>query len=497
MLLPFLKLTYYKVSKFYKLADYLPQQEYQLLPFNFDRLNDNEYILTNMVGEHLTLPFDLLKQLISHELPVLSKEYVDLRSKHFLKTFEDNSPIELLALKLRTKLSRLANFTNLHIFVVTLRCDHSCPYCQVSRQMEDKGNFDMSKEMADKSLDFVFRSPCPAIKIEFQGGEPLLNFDLVKYIVIDAERRNQTYQRDLQFVIATTLSLITDEILEFCHAHNIFLSSSLDGPEDLHNANRPRSGKDSYQKFSAGLYRAREVLGFDRVSALMTTTDKSLERVEEIIDEYLKFGFDGIFLRALSPYGFAIKTKKFMSYDAKRWFEFYKQGLNYIIKLNKSGIRFTEYYSAMILSKMLTSHEPGFVDLMSPAGTGIAAIVFNYDGGIYASDESRMLAEMGDHSFKLGDILENTYEEVMLSDKLLDMLEDTLTKSVPMCSDCAFEPFCGSDPVYHHAIHKDIVGRKPESAFCERNTMIFKYLIELMNSDKDTKRIFTDWANRC
>ena len=485
------------MSKFLKREDYLPSSHYQLLPFKLDRFNETEYILTNMIGEYLILPFEIVKQTVNHELSVDSKEYVDLRSKHFLKQVDDKSPIDLLALKLRTKLARLANFTNLHIFVVTLRCDHSCPYCQVSRQMEDKSNCDMTKEMADISLDFVFKSPCPALKIEFQGGEPLLNFELVKYIVLEAEKRNHDHHRDLQFVIASTLSLVTDEILEFCRIHNIFLSTSLDGPEDLHNTNRPRAGKDSYKKFTDGLAKARDVLGYDRVSALMTTTDKSLYRVKDIVDEYLKFGFDGIFLRALSPYGFAIKTKKFMSYDAKRWLEFYIEGLGYIIELNKSGVRFVEQYTAMILTKMLTVHEPGFVDLMSPAGAGIAAIVFNYDGSIYASDESRMLAEMGDYTFKLGNVLVDTYEEVILSDTLLDLLEETYTHSVPMCSECAFEPYCGSDPVYHHAIHKDIVGRKPESAFCEKNTAIFKHLINLMRNDDEVKQIFLGWANRC
>lgn len=450
-----------------------------------------------MVGEYLILSHESLLLTINHNLTSDTKEFSDLRSKHFIQLPQDKSPTELLALKLRTKLSRLANFTNLHIFVVTLRCDHSCPYCQVSRQSEDKGLFDMTRDMADKSLDFVFRSPCPGIKIEFQGGEPLLNFEMVKYIVIEAEKRNQSLGRDLQFVIATTLSMLTDEILSFCKEHDILLSSSLDGPEDLHNANRPRQGKNSYEKFAEGLDKARSILGYDRVSALMTTTDKSLPRVKEIIDEYLKFGFEGIFLRSLSPYGFAIKTKKFMTYDSDRWLLFYKEGLDYIINLNKSGVKFVEHYTSIILTKMLSANEPGYVDLMSPTGAGIAAIVFNYDGDVYASDESRMLAEMGDYSFRLGNIINDSYEDIILSDKLISILEDSFTLSVPMCSECAFEPYCGADPIYHHAIHKDIIGRKPESAFCQKNMAIFKHLIQLMRSDEKTKEILSSWVIKC
>ena len=486
------------MSKFQDYEAYLPASgQYKLLPFKFDRLNDKEYILTNLAGEFQVVSAEQLESLIEHRLTPEQPEYADLRARHFIYESNERAPLELLALKLRTKLARLANFTNLHIFVITLRCDHSCPYCQVSRQSEDKATYDMTRESADRALNFVFRSPSPALKFEFQGGEPLLNFDLIKYIVLQAETRNQGLGRDIQFVIATTLSLLTDDILEFCKEHRIILSSSLDGPEDLHNQNRPRPGRNSHQKFVEGLERARLALGFDQVSALMTTTEHSLPRVKEIIDEYLRLGFQGIFLRALSPYGFAIKTKKFMAYDAERWLEFYKQGLDYIIELNKASINFTEHYAALILAKMLTSTDPGFVDLMNPSGAGIAAIVFNYDGAVYASDESRMLAEMGDQTFRLGHLAENTYEEIILSDKLLDALEDTFTLSVPMCSDCAFEPYCGAEPVYHHAIHKDMVARKPESAFCKRNMAIFKYLIERMRSDEQVKRIFLGWANKC
>lgn len=485
------------MSKFQKLEFYAQQHTYELLPFKFDRLNDDEYVITNIAGEFHVIPAPMLEPIISKTLALSSELIATLRSKQFIRFTNEEAPLQLLALKIRTRLSRLAQFTNLHIFVVTLRCDHSCPYCQVSRQSESKGEFDMTTEMADKSLDFVFRSPNPAIKIEFQGGEPLLNFELVKYVVLEAKKRNLKEGRDLRFVIATTLSLLTNDMLDFCKQHHIVLSSSLDGPMDLHNANRPRPGRDSHQRFEEGLKKARAALGYDQVSALMTTTDKSLPRARDIIDEYLRLGFDGIFLRTLSPYGFAIKTKKFMSYDTERWLEFYKEGLEYIIELNKSGIRFVEQYSAIVLTKMLTSGDPGFVDLMNPAGAGIAAIVFNYDGSVYASDESRMLAEMGDHTFRLGSILENSYEEIILSDQLLDALENSFTLSAPMCSDCAFEPYCGAEPVYHHAIHKDVVARKPESAFCKRNMSIFKHLIELMGSDEQTKRIFMGWANRC
>ena len=486
------------MSKFNAIGSYRAARgQYNLLPFRFERIDEHVAVVTNQVGEFAFIQIDKLNALVNKQLTSEDPDYAKLRTIQVLADPADKWPIDLLALKTRTRFQPIRNFTNLHLFIVTLRCDHSCQYCQVSRQSDDKTAFDMTYETADKGLDIVFRSPNEAVKIEFQGGEPLLNFDLIKYVVEEAEARNRSAKKDLQFVIATTLSLATDEILKYCCDHKILLSASLDGPRDLHNRNRPRPGKDSYERFELGLKRAREVVGFDSVSALMTTSPASMQRVKEIIDEYLKFGFDGIFLRHLSPYGFAVKTKSYQAYNAERWLEFFKEGMEYILDLNKRGIRFTEQYSTIILTKMLTVNDPGFVDLMNPSGAGISAVVFNYDGDVYASDESRMLHEMGDSSFKLGNLHQNTYEQIFTSDALLTALEDSFTLSAPMCADCAFEPWCGADPVFHHSTFGDVLGRKPESEFCKRSMGVIRYLLEKIQSDPEALAIFKRWVNKC
>ncbi len=71
----------------------------------------------------------------------------------------------------------------------------------------------------------------------------------------------------------------------------------------------------------------------------MTTTERSLDRSREIIDCYLEQGLTNIFLRPLSPYGFAIKTKSHAAYDVDRWLAFYEEGLDYILELNTQGHR--------------------------------------------------------------------------------------------------------------------------------------------------------------
>lgn len=486
------------MSKFQPLSAYTGQEgQYELLPFHFERLAGDDVVLSNMVGEFVFLSSQKLNDLVDHKLSPQDLDYAMLRAKHMLREPGDNAPIELLALKTRTRHANKANFTNLHLFVVTLRCDHSCQYCQVSRQSEDKAKFDMTTETADKALDIVFRSPNPAIKIEFQGGEPLLNWPLIQYIVEKAAQRNLTEKRDLQFVVTTTLSLATDEMLEYCRDHGIWLSSSLDGPEDLHNKNRPRPGRDSYARFVDGLKRARDIVGFDAVSVLMTTAPSSVTRVRDIIDEYVVLGFNGIFLRHLSPYGFAVKNKSYQAYNAEHWLEFFREGLAYILELNKAGIEFIEHYSSILLTKMLSVRDPGFVDLSNPCGAGISAVVFNYDGDVYASDESRMLHEMGDSTFRIGNLHANTYEEIFTNDTLLTALEDSFTLSVPGCTDCAIEPWCGADPVFHYGMTGDMLGRKSESEFCKRQMGVAKHLLELIRNDVEAKAIFMRWVGAC
>jgi uncharacterized protein len=465
---------------------------YQLLPFRFSELDEGRYVLTNLSGEYLVAPKSAVKPFVEHRLDATDPLYKELRARHFLVDDKTNIAPDLLAIKLRTRYERLSDFTGLHIFVVSLRCEHSCPYCQVSRQSEDKSKFDMSESDALAAIDLVLQAPATNLKVEFQGGESLLNFDLIKFIVNEFKTRQSG--KNIAYVIATNLALIDEVILDFCREHKILISTSLDGPRELHNKNRPRPGKDSYERAVAGIHLVREHLGRDQVSALMTTTESSLAFGKEIVDEYLAQGFSGIFLRPLSPYGFAIKTKSYLAYNTDRWLDFYRKTLDYIVDLNREGISFREQYAATILTKMFTSTDPGYVDLMSPAGIGIGAVVYNYDGAVYASDEARMLAEMGETKFKIGQLNKDSYKDIFLSPNLLDPLDDSFAFSVPMCNDCAYEPYCGADPVFHFGIYKDYVGRKPESEFCRRNMATFQYLIARMEEDRFVKKLFLSWA---
>src|SRR5271170_58960 len=423
--------------KLERAATALPRHGWQLLPLRFHRIDADSVVLTNLVGEHVFVTPDELSAVVDGtcaDQELLGR----LRAAHLIQVPGETLPAELLAIKLRTRMRRLPDSTGLHIFVVTLRCEHTCRYCQVSRQSAAKSEFDMTEETARRALELAFRSPSPQLKIEFQGGEPLLNFPLVRWITAEANRMNRENGKDLAFVIATNLALIDEEILDFCAEEEVHISTSLDGPQDLHNDNRRRPGRDSWQQAVAGIRRVQERLGEDRVSALMTTTEASLGRAAEIIDTYAELGLRGVFLRPISPYGFALRGRSGANYDVSRWLDFYAAGLGRIVALNRQGVPMVEIYASIIAKKILTNPDPGYVDLASPAGIGIGALVYNYDGGIYASDEGRMLAEMGDQSFRLGHLDTESYDDMIGSEALLAPLDETMLEGAPMCNDCAF-----------------------------------------------------------
>lgn len=469
---------------------------YRLLPFRFMRWPDDLVLLTNECGEFEFVSPDTFAALANHRLPSGDPSYVNLKSKHFLSDKQSLVPLELLATKVRTKRSFLCGFTRLHIFVTTLRCDHTCSYCQVSRVTEDRTRFDMSLDTATRATEWVFRSPAKEFKIEFQGGEPTLNWPTIVHVVSTATERANTEGRTVEFVIATNLSTIDDEMLRFCKEHRIQLSPSLDGPADLHNANRPRPGRDSYERFRTNLARARAVLGHDQVSALMTTSPASLMHPKDIIDEYVTLGFDSVFLRPISPYGFATRTHLDKAYSAARFVGFYREGLEHIIELNRSGVPFIETYAQILLRKILTPFPVGYVDLQSPAGAAVGVLVYNYDGDVYASDESRMLSEMGDRSFKLGNVATDRYRDVMAGPKVRALVDNSCLETLPGCSACAFAPYCGADPVRNWATQADVVGYRPSSDFCSRQMGIFEYLFDqLRGDDLFVRTLFLAWAS--
>lgn len=480
--------------KFRDAAEYQNEEKrYWLLPFRFHAVNSEREVLVNEIGDYLLVPSGTAGLIVGRKIDTNTDLYRDLVANFFISTRPVPDLLGVMAARYRTRKSFLDSFTSLHIFVVTLRCNHTCHYCQVSRATENKVDFDISYRDLDAGINHLFRTASEDVTVEFQGGEPLLAFDKVEYAVNKILELNQLFNKRIQFVICCNLTVINDDILSFCKQHEILLSTSLDGPAFVHNANRFKPGRPSYELVIEGIAKAREALGHDRVSALMTTTALSLKHPTEIINAYVANGFHSIFLRPISPYGFALKNPRKNTYQIDEFLSFYKSGLEYILELNQRGISIKEDYTSIVLQKLLTPFATNYVDLQSPTGLVSSVVVFNYDGFVYASDEARMLAEVKDYSFRLGHVSE-PYESLFLQGKALEIMHSGVAESLAGCSDCAFLPYCGTDPVLNHATQRDMEGHRALSIFCQKNMEIFRHIFEMLdNGTPEIERIFRSW----
>lgn len=467
-------------------------RKYTIMPINFKYFDGNILVTTDH-GDHLWMSqadFDALLRGASTENIDL---YHSLKSKQILST-DIATSIDIAAAKIRSRKRFLYDFTSLHMLVTTVRCNQRCEYCQASCEEENAHNYDMSVDIAEKIVDAIFMSPSPSIKIEFQGGEPTLNWNVIDFVVKYATKSNQSHNKKLDFVLCTNLTAINEDKLKFLADHNVYLSTSLDGPKDVHDFGRKlRCGDSAYETFRKNLDTARSILGEDHVDALMTTTKYSLARSKDIVDEYLNLGFNGLFLRALNPYGFAAEQRDKLGYTAKEFVDFYKESLGYILDQNRRGVPVTEYYTALLFSRMMTSQSTGFVDLQSPSGAGISGAIYDYNGDVYPADEARMLARMGDRSFCMGNVTQDSFDKIFGGPVVRDIAAKSCLEIVPGCADCVYRPYCGADPIRNYLEHGDIIGKQPLSHFCSKNMKTFDHLFSLL-LDEDEFVLDTLWS---
>lgn len=468
---------------------------YALLPFQLGRFDDGSYLIVNESGEYHFLDRSTLEHLVNGILAQTDPHYPELASKQFLADGDLTTAIDMTATRYRTKKRFISEFTALHMLVITLRCNQDCRYCQVSAESDIAHQFDMSPEAAKRAVDFAFMSPSPAIKIEFQGGEPTLNWKALTAAVAHAEATNLEKKKNLEFVICTNLTSITREKLEYLRDHNISISTSLDGPQHIHDKNRiSRTGGDgTYQIFENRLQEAFDVCSRDSISALMTTTAGSVDHLREVVDEYVAKGFTGIFFRALNPYGLAAENCGSLGYTMERFAENYENALDYIIELNLRGTFFVEFFASILLSRILTPFSTGFVDLQSPAGTGISGVIYDFNGDVYPADEARMLARMGDKRFLMGNVFTDSYTDIFGGPVIRELVAKSIVEGMPGCASCVYRTYCGADPVRNYLETGDLIGRRPDG-FCEKNKRILDILFKKLKADDpDTLDVFWSW----
>ncbi len=457
------------------------------------------YLLTNDSGHYAWLGEKDFRLVMAGGLTERHPLFSELASKGFVRNRLDFNDI---AAKWKKKNAYLDQGPGLHILVMTLRCNHKCLYCQSSASGVGDKKTDMDLGTARKSVDFAFNSPNSGITIEFQGGEPLLNWEVLKGAVKYARERAQSTGKELRLALVSNFSLMTEEKADFLLKNEVSLCTSLDGPAALHDKNRltpgGRSHSDTVKWIKYFQKRSGKQVPEYRVfkpSALLTVSKYSLPRHKEIIDEYVRLGLEDVFVRPLAPIGYARRLWDTIGYDAGEFAGFYLKSLDYMLKLNRRGVFIREKMAAMMLDKIINFKDPGYLDARCPCGAAIGQLAYNYNGDLYTCDEGRMVGWEGDDLFRIGNVFKDSYKKVMTSQATKGCVVASNLEAQPACARCAYKPYCGVCPVYNYEVQGSLWGNIPANDRCGLFKGVFDTLFTLLKSPANAE-ILKKWVTK-
>lgn len=456
-----------------------------LLPFNTKKLCD-KILIVNRLGS-----WAFINQ---HEYQEINKGDINEELKEKLEyaglLLSENN-IGRVIQDFRNLNANLFQGPSLHIISVSTVCNYNCVYCHASSPVNK--NIKLDSSTASKILEFIFNANSKAITVEFQGGEPLTNWPIISKIIADLRRINEIEKKDLRISIVSNLSLMDDNKLNFLLDNEVSICSSLDGPKELHDYNRPFvGGEGTYDLVTRRIRHINEVLSSRKKSpmnALPTITRKSLNYPKQIVEEYAKLGLRSIHLRYMNYLGVAISKWEQIGYKAEEFADFWKKGVENIIELNKKGIYIEERMSVIILTKILAKKDPMYTELMSPCGAGRTQIVYTENGDVYTCDEGRML---NSDLFKMGNVLTSTYNEVMSGNTIhyaaVTSLMDLYTPTD------AYTPWMGTCPVVNTSSQGNCVSKIYINMRHKIHAAQFDFIFEKLLNDKEARQVFANWV---
>lgn len=457
--------------------------------FNFKQWKD-KMLLTNEQGRYILLGKRDFLNLVNKRYDLLSKEILQtLKDRFFIYDIDEDVFIEKVANAYRDNKQYLFSATSLHIFVMTNACNMCCVYCQAQDSAQEKKG-KMQEMTAKAAVDIALQSPNEYLTFEFQGGEPLLNFETIKYIVEYSEQNKN--HKQIQYSLVTNTLLLNEEMIQFFKKYDVSISTSLDGCKEVHNSNRPKiDGDGTYDYVSRNIkwLQSNDI----QVGAIETTTKISLKNAEKIIETYHNLGLNHLFIRPLTPLGYAKEHWAEIGYEPEEFLKFYKQCILILLEHNRNGIRMSEGHARIFLKKILTGYSENYMELRSPCGAGIGQMAYYYDGNIYTCDEGRMVAEMGDQMFHLGNVNYSTYDDLMENRVCKVTCQASVLESLPGCCDCVYHPYCGVCPVISYASDNSIYTRESNVYRCKIYKGILDILFEILLEEPGAEDILKAW----
>jgi uncharacterized protein len=166
-------------------------------------------------------------------------------------------------------------------FVVTPNCNMDCKYCML--KAKNHSGIIMSREVAQRGINLIQRNTSK-VNVIFYGGEPLLNFDIIQYVV----RQVAESDIDANFHIVTNGTLINSHIVSFIQQYDIRLTVSIDGYETTHDAMRVDSyGRGTFSRvYHNLLYLKDQGVPFGLSCTLLSETDYQAQEIINLVREF-------------------------------------------------------------------------------------------------------------------------------------------------------------------------------------------------------------------
>lgn len=439
-------------------------------PLQFRKLGDSEIIFTDDAGGYFKGSKDFLIRYIKSNLTESDQKFLTQHGHAFESL--DDFRFTGFAARWAGRINPLGQLNYL-ILVPTLRCNLMCDYCQVSRAAESATGFDWDEEKTSQVLDLLDNLSTTSIKIEFQGGEPLLRLDILSKIREFCRHRFE----ECEFVVCTNLQDVSNDAWIFLDAKDTHVSTSFDGSLNHHKKRRTKTDR-AHLEFERNLDKALTLLGTDRVSALPTIDPYDPPAPEALIEDYVTRGFSSIFLRRVNYQGFARKRFDFDG-SLENWIDYYRKFIHKVISHNASSdIIVEEFYLSHLLRRIVGAKHHNHVDLRNPNWIGMDYIVIDFDGKIYPTDEARMVTRVGQIDLSIGSVCEG------LNEKRRSLMNQEVSNfDDPDCTHCAYKAYCGLDIIDDLSRYGRVDLPRHKTDHCRSHLALFDFAFELIYSN--------------
>lgn len=330
-------------------------------------------------------------------------------------------------------------------------CNLRCKYCFADTGEYKGGRSIMSAEVGKKAIDFVIANSGARrnIEIDYFGGEPLMNFGVVKEITEYAKEQGEKHGKNFRFTITTNGVLLNDEIKDYVNKNMSNIVLSLDGCKETHDRMRYRvDGSGSYDSVVPKFQDIAESRNQDNYYVRGTFTAHNVEFSKDVL-HMADLGFKQTSVEpVVADYSedYALTEEHIPTVFAE-----YEKLAEEYVKRRREGKGFNFFHFMVDLDQ-----GPCVIKRLSGCGAGCEYVAVTPQGDIYPCHQF-----VGNEAFKMGTVMEGTMDK-----DIVNLFESSNIYTKDKCRDCFAKFYCsGGCSANAYNFNKDI--NKPYELACE------------------------------